>query len=261
MMSLFRQASKAMFTGLDLFALPLAGPRVLIYHQLGGGSGLEMEVDPDALRWQLDWLANNWRVLDLDSALTEASDEFVVLTFDDGYRSLYEIAYPLLLERSLPFTLYLTTQPIETGRPLRDHQGAEPLTWDMVRTMVGSGLLTVGAHTHSHPDLRRVGKGLLEQELSASDSLITKRIGVTPRHFAYPWGYWSPDADVVIRGRYETAALGSRTPRAELGAESHLFHRIPIQRSDSKRWFTSRVRGGLLFEESVRRQLRGYRGP
>lgn len=260
MTSLPRKASKGLFAGLDLFARPLSGPRLLIYHQIGGGSKLEMEVDPEAFHRQLDLLASRYEVVPLTTALDSRADDTVVLTFDDGYRSLYEIAYPLMAERGMSFTLYLTTEPVETGRPLRDHSGSDALTWEMIREMADSGYLTVGAHTHTHPDIRLIDRSTLCYELEQSDSLIEQRLGIVPHHFAYPWGYWSPETDAVIRGRYRSAALGSRMPW-QASFDDHLIHRIPIQFSDGWVWFRHRIRRGLVFEEVVRRRLRGYSGP
>lgn len=259
MTQLMRQVSKALFAGLDLLAGPAKGVRMLIYHQIGGGSGLQMEVSPEAFRKQLRWLAINVPVVDLDSAITDPGQEAVVLTFDDGYRSVYEQAFPILAEHGMPFTLYLTTEPIESGRSLRDHPGGEPLEWGMVEEMTGSGLLTVASHTHTHPDLRWLDESSIRAELEASDVLIDERLGVTPEHFAYPWGYWSEVADGPVRERYRSAALGSRLPRRKL-TDPHLIHRVPVQASDGGLWYSARVRRGLVFEESARRRLRGYSG-
>ncbi len=258
MTSAAKRASKAVFAGLDLLNRPLSGPRILIYHQIGGGSGLEMEVSTEVFRQQLDWLADNYQVMPLPLALDRPGS--VVLTFDDGFRSVHEEAFPLLVERGIPFTLYLTTEPVETGRPLRDHPGAEPLTWDMVKEMMDSGLATIGAHTHTHPDLRSLDPDSVEGELRVSDELISRHTGIDPEHFAYPWGYWSPSADGVVRARYVTGALGSPLPSRRV-EDPHLISRLPIQLSDGFRWFGPRVRRGLLYEEVVRRRLRGYRGP
>lgn len=254
-----RQFSKALFAAADSLAQPLEGARILIYHQIGGGSGLEMEVDPEDFRRQVDWLASRFEMKDIDSALAAPESPAVVLTFDDGYRSVFDLAFPLLKERGWPFLVYLTTQPVETSRPLRNHLGAEPLSWEMLRVMRDSGLLTIGAHTHSHPDLRLLSEGSIISEMDESDELISQRLGLHPRHFAYPWGYWSELADRLTRSRYATAALGARLPWT-WKQDGHLLYRLPVQASD-RSWFNRRVSSGLLFEEWTRRRLRGYHGP
>jgi peptidoglycan/xylan/chitin deacetylase (PgdA/CDA1 family) len=223
-----------------------------------------MEVRLEDFRRQLDWLSDNRQVVDLGEGLVKwdqpGAERLVVLTFDDGYRDTYTMAFPLLSERGLPFTLYLATESIETGVPLGPVERAEPLSWDQITTMLESGLVTIGAHTHRHPDLRRLSTDEVENELGTSDDLIEKRLGMRPLHFAYPWGFWSPISDRAVTERYSSAALaGSR--RAKEGLEPHLLPRYPVQLSDGFHFFSARLRGGFRLEEIIRRRLKGYQGP
>ncbi len=249
-----------MFATIDRLTPKLRGPRILIYHQVGVDFGREMEVSERDFVGQLDWLRENGRVVDLASALAGGpanGDLIAVLTFDDGYRDLYDTAFPHLLERRLPFTLYLTTGPVETGTPLSDHR-ALPLTWDQILEMLSSGLLTLGSHTHTHPDLRQSSPESIRWELEESDRLIELRTQVAPSHFAYPWGYWSSSADKIVRPRFETAAVGAPI-RPETSRDHHRLARVPIQKSDGMRFFGARMNWGLRAEERLRRLVRGYR--
>jgi peptidoglycan/xylan/chitin deacetylase (PgdA/CDA1 family) len=263
-MSLIRTAGKLIFATADRFLPNPTGPRILIYHQVDAGLGRQMEVTLTDFKRQMGWLAANRRVVDLDTALADwalpESDQMVVLTFDDGYHDLYSRAYPILTEHGFPFVIYLATESIETGRSLGPVTGAEPLSWDHVGEMMRGGLVSVGAHTHSHVDLRHVTRGEAEDEISTSNQLIHKRLGVVPDHFAYPWGYWSELADHVVREHYRSAVLGG-TPRPEARPDPHQIHRYPVQLSDSFKFFQRRLEGGLKAEESLRRRLSGYTGP
>jgi len=260
-MSLLRGVAKALFAGFDTFLRSPPGPRILIYHQVGVTRGLQMEVGEEDFEWQLEWLLANRRIVDLETAVrtwNEAgADQLVVLTFDDGYEDTFTTAFPHLREREIPFVLYLATQHIEEQSPL---SGGAPLKWEAVCSMVDSGLVTIGAHTHTHRDLRKLSAEEIANEVSICDEIILKRTGVRPRDFAYPWGYWSPSADEVIRDRYLTAVLGAPTKTSD-EVDAMLIHRFPVQRSDGTRWFRNRLVGGLLVEERVRRRLRGYEGP
>lgn len=259
-----RRMSKVVFTLGDLLHPALVGPRILIYHQIGGGSGLEMEVEPDRFGRQLDWMQSHGKVVSLDEALTQmkagGTARTFVLTFDDGYRSVHERAFPELERRGLPFTLYLTTEPIETGIPLREHPGAEPLSWDQIDEMQQSGLATIGAHTHTHPDLRHVGRDRVEAEIGRSNELIAERTGLPPRHFTYPWGYWSEQADEVVSENYEYATVGGGVDVSE-SFDPMAVNRLPVQLSDGLAFFRVRMRAGLRWEEAFRRRLTGYTGP
>jgi peptidoglycan/xylan/chitin deacetylase (PgdA/CDA1 family) len=240
------------------------GPRILIYHQVGTDHGRQMEVTLEAFSKQMEWLVHHREVVDIETALQRwdepGSDELVVLTFDDGYRDVYTTAFPILRNLGFPIVLYLSTSlvgdPDEVGGELDD----EPLSWAEVIEMQKSGLLVVGAHTHTHPDLRSLTVREVEDELDRSDGIITRELGATPRHFAYPYGFWSAQADPPIRQRYETAVLGG-SPRPLSSPEPHLLHRYPVQLSDGFVWFEKRLTGGFRLEEAVRKRVKGYDGP
>ena len=262
MRSLPRLATKALFAAADVALPRLRGPRILIYHQVGTDLGREMEVTEADFAAQLDWMEANGEVVAFDTALTtrheSEAERSYVLTFDDGYRDLYDVAWPHLRERQLPFLLYLTTGHVESQQPL-DHPRALPLSWDQIEEMLASELMTLGAHTHTHPDLRGLDAAGIERELDDSDGIIESHTSVRPRHFAYPWGYWSATADRITRTRYQTAAMGAPVEATPF-VDDHLVPRLPVQRSDGVIFFRMRMRNGLRWEERVRRRLRGYRG-
>ena len=89
-----------------------SGSTLLIYHRVGGGSRDELDVTTDQFRGQVDALADQ-PVVPLDEAVAALdrgeTGHRVVLTFDDGFADVHEHAWPLLRERGLPFTIYLTT--------------------------------------------------------------------------------------------------------------------------------------------------------
>ncbi len=260
MTHLIRRLLKMAAVVADPVLSPVAGPRILIYHQVGGGSARQMDVTPEVFRAHVAWLAEHARVIPFEQAVEGGHGETleVAITFDDGYVDVYEHAFPLLRDLQMPFTLFLTTEPVETGTPL--YPDGLPLRWEQVEEMVASGLVTIGAHTHRHVDLRPLAPDQVESELAASDELIEQRLGIRPRHFAYPWGYWSEGADGVVRRRYETAVLGRPGPVGP-GTDRHRIPRIPVQAADGRVFFGPRVRGGLSLEDRVRALVSGYRGP
>ncbi|GBG57843.1 hypothetical protein SPFL3102_01563 [Sporomusaceae bacterium FL31] len=70
----------------------------------------------------------------------------VLLTFDDGYRSFYTDVYPLLQQYHYPALLSVVTAWQQTGAPADIGQLA---TWEQLRTMEASGLVTIGSHSHN----------------------------------------------------------------------------------------------------------------
>jgi peptidoglycan/xylan/chitin deacetylase (PgdA/CDA1 family) len=259
-----RFGAKSVFAAADVVGGARPGPRILIYHQVGAGLGRQMEVTERNFRQQLDWIQSHGRVVGLEHSISErGSDEssrMFVLTFDDGYRDVYETAWPIMRDRGLPFTLYLTTDPVESQIPLTSGGLADPLTWNQVNEMLESGLMTLGAHTHTHVDLRHLDHAAITGEIETSNTLIEQRTGVDARHFTYPWGYWSQSADDVVRGAYDSATIGSGAP-VIADTDPYRVNRVPVQLSDGTLFFKRKATRGMRLEDVARRKLTGYDGP
>jgi peptidoglycan/xylan/chitin deacetylase (PgdA/CDA1 family) len=89
---------------------------IVNYHRVLGAPDPLLESEPtvDTFRWQMDLLAECFNVLPLDEAVSLLVKErmpprAVAITFDDGYRSLHELAMPILRERALPATVFVTS--------------------------------------------------------------------------------------------------------------------------------------------------------
>jgi peptidoglycan/xylan/chitin deacetylase (PgdA/CDA1 family) len=227
---------------------------ILGYHRVGVG---DAEIDTPVRRFarQLDLLAAMGEVRSLDAALVGGGA--IVITFDDGTRDFYERALPLLVERRLPVLLYLATAMTEDPEPL----GLGPaLTWSMIEEAVATGFVTIGSHTHRHANLRNLDSREAEEEMRRSKELIEDRLGLPCRHFAYPWGVGSHEADRIARELYDTAALdGWRTNRWGQ-IDPHRLGRTPVLRSDGMGiFFRLKARGMLDGERYLYQAFR--RGP
>jgi peptidoglycan/xylan/chitin deacetylase (PgdA/CDA1 family) len=257
-MSALRIAAKSAFAAADLLIPRLGGPRILIYHQVGSGRTHEMNVTVEAFRRQLDWLRTHAEIVGLEEAVKRRdepdSSRLFVLTFDDGYADVFNNAFPILEERGIPFTLYLTSGPIENPSEFPAWPG-EALAWGQVGSMIDSGLVTVGAHTHTHVDLRQVGEQAVADELDRSNALITDRIGVFPAHFTYPKGWWARHAHEAVCARYLTATVGGGESITK-SSDLHMLPRVPVQRSDAGALFGRKMQTGGRVEAAIRRRLR-----
>lgn len=255
-----RAVSKGVFATADLALGSWPGPRILIYHQITDQPLREMDLSPDVFVRHIEWLQSHGRFVELDEALEDpdrrtAANDYV-LTFDDGYDGVFEWAFPVLREHGIPFILYVTSQMVENAAD----DGSTALGWDQVNQMQESGLVTIGAHTHTHPDLRVLPPDQVAEEINVSNELIERKTGVRPRHFAYTKGYWSQSAEPVVVAEYNTAVLGAGPPVSSR-TDLHRLSRVPIQRSDGQFFFQRKVRRGMRLEESVRRRIKGYENP
>jgi peptidoglycan/xylan/chitin deacetylase (PgdA/CDA1 family) len=228
---------------------------ILLYHRVGGGDG-EIELPAALFERQLATLAEQERVLTLDQAVASGDGGGVVVTVDDGYRDFHDTVLPLLVRYRIPALLYLATGLV-AGEDDSDHP--EALSWSQLAEAVATGLVTVGAHTHGHTDLSSAPEGVCRDEMARSKDLVEDRLGVSCRHFAYPWAVGSPVADRVARRLFDSAALDAwRTNRA--GAiDPWKLGRTPVLASDGHAFFRAKLKGRLDGEALAYRLL--GRGP
>ncbi len=253
--ALARKATKVAVAPAGLVARRGPGDFViLLYHRVGAGRR-EIDLPVDLFERQLAALLQGGRVLSLDEAVQEGSPGGVVLTFDDGYRDFHEHVLPLLERARVPATLFLATGLLTDGAS----PTSEALGWSQVEEAVSTGLVTIGAHTHDHVDLSRVGARVAEDELRRSKGLIEDRLGLPCRHFAYPRAVGSPAADRAVRALFQTAARDSWRTNRRGQIDLHRLGRTPVLRSDGRVFFRMKVAGRLDSEAVVYRGLR--RGP
>ncbi|GAB4256605.1 MAG: hypothetical protein Kow0092_02780 [Deferrisomatales bacterium] len=177
----------------------LAGPasgsvRVLLYHRVGDSRYPSTNVSVEAFRAQMRWLGESGYSVVSTEALARhllegapLPDRAVVIQFDDGYRSVYAHAFPILRELGYPFCVFLPTEALDRG--YNDY-----MTWDMARAMVDGGG-ELGAHGHRHLRLGRLageeGRARIREELGEGARRLRAQ-GVPPRWVAYPYGEYSP---------------------------------------------------------------------
>lgn len=248
----------------DAVRRPARGLVVLIYHRVGTGTSLEMDLPRSEFERQARRLAHGASVAAIDDALTVVENaghegpDPVVLTFDDGTADFVEHALPVLVPLGLPSTLYVATDFIESGREFP--YGGRPLSWSALSDAVSTGLVTVGSHTHTHALLDRLDPRSVADELDRSIGLIEDRLGFTPRHFAYPKALLTNQAsEPEVRRRFASAAIGGCRPNPYGRTDPHRLLRSPVQTSDGWRWFERKLAGGMAFEDDLRRVVNRWR--
>ncbi|MEI8233478.1 MAG: polysaccharide deacetylase family protein [Verrucomicrobiota bacterium] len=118
-----------------------------------------------------------------------------VITLDDGWKSQYEAAWPILQKFGYPFTLFIYTDYVKGG----PKSGGESITWEQIAELRDAGA-DIQGHTVSHKDLRGARRGSaptaeydtwLWHELSDSKQILEQRLGVKVDALALPYGFYN----------------------------------------------------------------------
>jgi peptidoglycan/xylan/chitin deacetylase (PgdA/CDA1 family) len=233
------------------------GVVILLYHRVGGGSSLEVDLEPSLFDEQMEALSASGHVVSLGEALDALTrqppptEPRVVVTFDDGTADFADVALPIITRHRVPVTLYLATAFVEGGMSWPD--GGRPLSWSALADACATKLVEIGSHTHAHRLLDRLPARDVADELDRSIELIRDRLGRTPVDFAYPKAVLgSPAATTAVRQRFRSAALAGTRINEYGHADPYRLGRSPIQVSDGIRWFTQKAAGGMALEGAAR---------
>ncbi len=171
---------------------------ILCYQRFGRECDGPLCVEEKDFMRQMEFLAGNgYRVITLGELLDflfyrkGLPKKSVVITIDEGHRSAYEIAYPILLDHGFRATLFVYTEHVGTGE--------ESLSWDRLREMKKNGF-EVGSHAVTRCDLSRAMEGetdnayleRLEYELRVSKQILDEMLDQETISIAYPHGKVTP---------------------------------------------------------------------
>ena len=181
---------------------------ILLYHRVADDGPSSTRVSPAQFEAHLDFIAaSGYRVLPLRQLLAgiydqgELPERAVAITFDDAYRSVGEVAYPLLRARNMPFTIFVATDVV-------DSNAAAFLNWTQLIALANDPSVTFGGHSLSHAHLESLPIVQRAQQIERNIHALQMRLGDNVINvFAYPYGEYSLNTEALLdaRGLYGLA--------------------------------------------------------
>jgi len=168
---------------------------IFIYHKVGDNRTPSTNVSINKFKEQMKYLkVNGYRVISLKRLVSllerkeKLPDRCVVLTFDDGYRSIYKNAFPTIRRYHYKITVFLPTEAIEKHYP-------DYLTMKQIEEMREYGV-DFESHSYAHPRFTSPPKPMtkdeyenwIKQDISKSIEFFKKHFGYKPFAFAIPYG-------------------------------------------------------------------------
>ena len=212
---------------------------ILSYHEIAERSDAlipQYAVTPENFAAQMQWLkASGHHFVSMSEVLASQSgkhplpSDAVLVTFDDGYRSLYTQAFPILKSMDIPTVVALVGSWLEPQQGDVDFDGrpiprSDLLSWDDIRTMERSGLVEVASHSYAlHRGIRGNPQGNLEPaattrqwlgtryedeagyrrriaaDLQRNNRLLEAKLGHAPRVIVWPYGRYNIETTRIAK--------------------------------------------------------------
>lgn len=170
--------------------------KVLAYHSISSSSRDPFEVRIDQFRQQMAYLADTgFTVVSLEAAWRDLCDgsirpATVVITFDDGFRSLLDQALPVLDAYGFPATIFVPfahVGGIDRFSYAYSRPDFEIMTLEEIADALQRGI-SFGAHGMTHADLTCLDDQALAYEIGESKRFLNTILGIDFSSFAYPFG-------------------------------------------------------------------------
>jgi len=197
---------------------------VLCYHQFGEHVSSTLTVSTATLEAQLRSIVDGGFTAVSAHQLVEqrlglgptVPDRSVVLTIDDGYKSIYSVFFPLAVKYRMRATIFIYPSAISL-LPFA-------LTWEEISEMKASGLIDVQSHSYTHPNLpleEHVLPGpafdqFIRRELVLSRQVIEAHVAGSCDLLAWPYGLYDAELKEDARRAGYIAAFGTgRRPASQ----------------------------------------------
>lgn len=171
---------------------------ILCYHNLNPTKPGSMNLTPDKFESQIKWLKDNgFTIIPLSQAVAYLQGKQnalpkkpIVITVDDGWKSVYTYMQPIVKKHNFPVTLFIFPQTIS--------QGKNSMTWEELKELQQTGLFDIQSHTYDHPNFKQMKRrksdesyaAYVKNQMMKSKQILEDKMGTKVSYLAWPFGIY-----------------------------------------------------------------------
>jgi len=216
-----------LLSGIYIALTYFQGVPVLNYHQINDTTHTPLTLSASEFEAQIKYLAKEGYTTITPEQLSdhlESGKELpakpILLTFDDGYKDNYQVAYPILQKYNFTATIFVISDFVNTYDRY--------LTWDQIKEMSSSGF-SFESHTLSHVTLTNVADdNELRKQLINSKQGLEWRLGKKVEYLAYPCGKYDQRVIDATKAAGYRGAFTINLGRDKTSSTAYYLNRIPI---------------------------------
>ena len=219
-------------------------PRIITFHNIcEPGEKIPLGLKTNVFRLMLEYIKKNYYAMKLSDLVSSRAKyghyprNAVVITFDDGFKSFYYLAWPMLRDFNIPGTVFVVPGLIEKdpriwwdrftfgiSMPKEIPENYELMSWNMLKELSNSKLIEIGGHTLTHPILAHENSETSWNELYTCRYIIEEKLKILVQSFSYPNGkpgdYRVDQMEMVRQAGY---CCGVATHFGFVTPESHIM--------------------------------------
>ena len=198
---------------------------ILMYHQVMDGGTNSLYLSVSDFKSHLEYFSNaGITPITMRQLIMHWTENYplpekpIVLTFDDGYRSMYTTVFPLLKEKGWPATFYAVSGWTD---------GDSVLTKEMLAEMAAAGM-EIGSHSVSHVDLEKSPAAVSKEQIIESKKQLEEYTGKPILSICYPSGRYNENTIAMVKEAGYVSAVTTKYGFASLSQGQFSLFRVRI---------------------------------
>jgi peptidoglycan/xylan/chitin deacetylase (PgdA/CDA1 family) len=223
---------------------------IIYYHEVvekGQGSSYQ-KIEKDKFENQMRFLKENgYESLFFSELEKPLPKKAVIVSFDDGFKSVFERAYPIMQKYGIKGNVYLPTAFVGENEHF--------MTWDMIKELTENGF-EMQAHTHNHVDIRTLDSEKMDSEINLSEKVFLDKLNKLPNSICLPFGTYDQKSLKLLKKskkyKYVLGSFYGQVGKCKL-KKGGLLARVGISDLDSIEVFENKLKGKFNWKGPLQR--------